>query len=81
MTGNVYCLDPLLTPAWLSDHRKLGLCFVAYLGLVTWFVATIRHTSQCLTRYCLLGLNTRADNRTSKKFREFPLKDLNTGQQ
>lgn len=53
--GNAYCLDPALTPAWLSAHRKLGLCFVAYLGLVTWFVASIRHTSQCLTRYCLLG--------------------------
>ena len=62
MTGNAYCLDPALTPAWLSGHRKLGLCFVAYLGLVTWFVASIRHTSQCLTRYCLLGQNTRAVN-------------------
>ena len=79
MTGNVYCLDPLLTPAWLSAHRKLGLCFLAYLSLVTWFVATIRHTSQCLTRYCLLGQNTGALNRNSKNFREVPLTALNTG--
>ena len=56
MTGNLYWLDPALEE-WLglSERKRLGLCFLGYMALIAWFVISIRQTSQCLTRYCLLG--------------------------
>jgi len=55
--GNLYWLDPALEE-WLglSERKRLGLCFLGYMVLIAWFVISIRQTSQCLTRYCLLGL-------------------------
>ena len=56
--GNVYYLDPVLAEyIGLSDRLRLGLCFLLYLSLVSWFVVSIRHQSQCLSRYCLLAWN------------------------
>ena len=56
MTGNLYWLDPALEE-WLglNERKRLCLCFLGYMALISWFVISIRHTSQCLTRYCLLG--------------------------
>ena len=56
MTGNLYWLDPALEEwSGLNERKRLGLCFLLYIALISWFVISIRHTSQCLTRYCLLG--------------------------
>ena len=56
MTGNLYWLDPALEEWFgLNERKKLCLCFLGYMALISWFVISIRHTSQCLTRYCLLG--------------------------
>lgn len=56
IAGNLYYLDPTVA-GWLplSTRERLGLCFLTYVGLVSWFVLSIRATSQCLSRYCLLA--------------------------
>ena len=49
LTANLYWVDPLLLP--LPHSTILPICFTLYLMLITYFVMSIRHTSQCLPRY------------------------------
>jgi len=54
--ANFYFLDPSLSVLLpFSSKQRVALCYVLYLFLMVWFVLSIRKTSQCLTRYCLLA--------------------------
>jgi len=56
LLGNFYHLDPMLSGLLpINSSQRQGLCFMLYLLLITWFVLSIRNTSDCLTRYCLLA--------------------------
>ena len=39
----------------LTERSRVLVCFTSYLALLSWFVLTIRHQSDCLPRYCLLA--------------------------
>ena len=39
----------------MTERWRVLTCFSGYLTLVSWFVLTIRHQSDCLPRYCLLA--------------------------
>ena len=54
--ANLQYLDPTIARLLpLSPSRKTALCYILYTFLMVWFVLSIRKTSQCLTRYCLLA--------------------------
>ena len=56
LTANLYWVDPLLLP--IPHNTVLPLCFTLYLMLITHFVMSIRHTSQCLPRYSVGSLHS-----------------------
>jgi len=53
LTANVYWSDPNLLP--FTSSLLLPVCFSIYLLLIAFFLLSIRHNSQCLPRYALLG--------------------------
>ena len=56
MEGNLYLLHPSLAGlVGLTERSRVLVCFTSYLALLSWFVLTIRHQSDCLPRYCLLA--------------------------
>ena len=56
LVTNFFFLDPMFVEILPIQSKHLFvLCYVFYLGLLVWFVLSIRKTSQCLTRYCLLA--------------------------
>ena len=53
---NLYLFDPaVFTSLPVSTWWQEPLCYSLYLCLIVWFVLSIRHTSQCLQKYCLLA--------------------------
>eukprot|EP00092_Neocalanus_flemingeri_P002226 GFUD01002369.1.p1 GENE.GFUD01002369.1~~GFUD01002369.1.p1 ORF type:complete len:360 (+),score=86.17 GFUD01002369.1:114-1193(+) len=54
--ANLHYLDPSVSSLLpISPPQKTALCYILYTSLMVWFVLSIRKTSQCLTRYCLLA--------------------------
>lgn len=56
LLGNFYFLHPSLASGLpLTERGRVAVSFSAYLLLITWFVLSIRHQSDCLPRYGLLA--------------------------
>jgi len=54
--ANLFFLDPSLAKLIpINTAQRISLCYILYTSLMVWFVLSIRKTSQCLTRYCLLA--------------------------
>jgi phosphatidate cytidylyltransferase len=56
LLANFYLFDPVIIGSTPEKTRWLQpVCYFIYLFLIVWFVLSIRNTSQCLQKYCLLA--------------------------